>query len=66
LKSWEQAVAKCKSLLKNVEKAVAESGISADVIKVDSNPGDHGKRGDDDPCTVHRWKVGDGRQNGNS
>ena len=28
--------AKCKSLLKNVEKAVAESGISADVIKVDS------------------------------
>jgi len=28
--------AKCKSLLKNVEKAVAESGISAEVIKVDS------------------------------
>ena len=28
--------AKCKSLLKNVEKAVAESSISAEVIKVDS------------------------------
>jgi small redox-active disulfide protein 2 len=28
--------AKCKSLLKNVEKAVVESGISAEVIKVDS------------------------------
>ena len=28
--------AKCKSLLKNVEKAVAESGVSAEVIKVDS------------------------------
>ncbi len=28
--------AKCKSLLKNVEKAVAESGLSAEVIKVDS------------------------------
>ena len=28
--------AKCKSLLKNVEKAVAESGISAEVVKVDS------------------------------
>ena len=28
--------AKCKSLLKSVEKAVAESGISAEVIKVDS------------------------------
>lgn len=28
--------AKCKSLLKNVEKAVAESGISAEVIKIDS------------------------------
>lgn len=28
--------AKCKSLLKNVEKAVTESGISAEVIKVDS------------------------------
>lgn len=27
--------AKCKSLLKNVEKAVAESGIAAEVIKVD-------------------------------
>lgn len=28
--------AKCKSLLKNVEKAVAESGLSVEVIKVDS------------------------------
>jgi len=28
--------AKCKSLLKNVEKAVEESGISVDVVKVDS------------------------------
>ncbi|NMB85784.1 MAG: hypothetical protein A4E44_02348 [Methanosaeta sp. PtaB.Bin018] len=28
--------AKCKSLMKNVEKAVEESGISAEVIKVDS------------------------------
>ena len=28
--------AKCKSLLKNVEKAVAESGITAEVVKVDS------------------------------
>lgn len=27
--------AKCKSLLKNVEKAVAESGVTAEVIKVD-------------------------------
>ena len=27
---------KCKSLLKNVEKAVAELAISAEVIKVDS------------------------------
>lgn len=28
--------AKCKSLAKNVEKAVAEMGIQAEVIKVDS------------------------------
>jgi small redox-active disulfide protein 2 len=28
--------AKCKSLLKNVEKAVAESGITAEVVKVDN------------------------------
>ncbi len=28
--------AKCKSLLKNVEKAVSESGIEAEIIKVDS------------------------------
>jgi small redox-active disulfide protein 2 len=28
--------AKCKSLAKNVEKAVQESGIEAEVIKVDS------------------------------
>ncbi len=28
--------AKCKSLAKNVEKAVSETGIQADVIKVDS------------------------------
>ncbi len=28
--------AKCKSLLKNVEKAIAESGIEAELIKVDS------------------------------
>jgi small redox-active disulfide protein 2 len=27
--------AKCKSLLKNVEKAVSESGIQAEIIKVD-------------------------------
>ncbi|MFB3763935.1 MAG: thioredoxin family protein [Methanotrichaceae archaeon] len=28
--------AKCKSLTKNVEKAVSETGIPAEVIKVDS------------------------------
>ena len=28
--------AKCKTLLKNVEKAVAELGVSAEVVKVDS------------------------------
>ncbi len=28
--------AKCKSLLKNVEKAIAETGTSAEVIKIDS------------------------------
>ena len=28
--------AKCKSLLKNVEKAVQESGVEAEIIKVDS------------------------------
>lgn len=28
--------AKCKSLLKNVEKAVQESGIKAEIVKVDS------------------------------
>ncbi len=28
--------AKCKSLLKNVEKAVQETGIKADVVKVDN------------------------------
>ena len=28
--------AKCKSLLKNVEKAVAELGVSAEVVKVES------------------------------
>jgi small redox-active disulfide protein 2 len=28
--------AKCKSLLKNVEKAVLESGVQAEIIKVDS------------------------------
>ena len=28
--------AKCKSLLKNVEKAVSESGIQAEIIKIDS------------------------------
>ncbi len=28
--------AKCKSLLKNVEKAVSESGIEAEIVKVDS------------------------------
>jgi small redox-active disulfide protein 2 len=27
---------KCKSLLKNVEKAVQESGIQAEVVKVDN------------------------------
>ncbi len=28
--------AKCKSLAKNVEKAVSETGVQAEVIKVDS------------------------------
>jgi small redox-active disulfide protein 2 len=28
--------AKCKSLTKNVEKAVSELGIQADIVKVDS------------------------------
>lgn len=28
--------AKCKNLLKNVEKAVAELGIQAEIVKVDS------------------------------
>ncbi len=28
--------AKCKSLLRNVEKAIAESGIEAELVKVDS------------------------------
>lgn len=28
--------AKCKNLLKNVEKAVQESGVKAEIIKVDS------------------------------
>jgi small redox-active disulfide protein 2 len=28
--------AKCKSLLKNVERAIQESGIQAEVVKVDS------------------------------
>jgi small redox-active disulfide protein 2 len=28
--------AKCKSLLKNVEKAVSESGVQAEIVKVDS------------------------------
>jgi small redox-active disulfide protein 2 len=28
--------AKCKSLAKNVEKAVAESGVEAEVVKVES------------------------------
>jgi small redox-active disulfide protein 2 len=28
--------AKCKSLLKNVEKAVSESGVPAEIIKIDS------------------------------
>jgi small redox-active disulfide protein 2 len=28
--------AKCKSLLKNVEKAVAEAGVQAEIVKVDS------------------------------
>jgi len=28
--------AKCKSLMKNVEKALAESGVSAEVVKVES------------------------------
>ena len=28
--------AKCKSLLRNVEKAIEESGIEAELIKVDS------------------------------
>jgi small redox-active disulfide protein 2 len=28
--------AKCKSLIKNVEKAVQETGVKADVVKVDS------------------------------
>ncbi|VVB71799.1 Thioredoxin [uncultured archaeon] len=28
--------AKCKSLLKNVEKAVSELGINAEIVKIDS------------------------------
>ncbi len=28
--------AKCKSLLKNVEKAVQETGVKAEIVKVDS------------------------------
>ncbi len=28
--------AKCKSLLKNVEKAVQESGVKAEIVKIDS------------------------------
>ncbi len=28
--------AKCKSLLKNVEKAVSESGVKAEIVKIDS------------------------------
>jgi small redox-active disulfide protein 2 len=28
--------AKCKSLLKNVEKAVSESGVPAEIVKIDS------------------------------
>jgi small redox-active disulfide protein 2 len=28
--------AKCKNLLKNVEKAVAETGVQAEIVKVDS------------------------------
>ncbi|MHC1686329.1 MAG: thioredoxin family protein [Methanothrix sp.] len=28
--------AKCKSLMKNVEKAVAELGLQAEIVKVDS------------------------------
>lgn len=28
--------AKCKNLLKNVEKAVSESGINAEIVKIDS------------------------------
>lgn len=28
--------ARCKNLLKNVEKAVSESGVNAEIIKIDS------------------------------
>jgi len=28
--------AKCKNLLKNVERAVAETGVQAEIVKVDS------------------------------
>ncbi len=28
--------AKCKNLLKNVEKAVSESGVKAEIVKIDS------------------------------
>jgi small redox-active disulfide protein 2 len=28
--------ARCKNLLKNVEKAVAETGVQAEIVKVDS------------------------------
>lgn len=28
--------AKCKSLLKNVEKAVSESGVNAEIVKINS------------------------------
>ena len=53
--------AKCKSLLKNVEKAVQESGIQAEIIKVDSiEIMDRGV--DDDSGTLYRRQVYGGRQ----
>jgi hypothetical protein len=45
----------------NVEKAVQESCIQAETIKVDKHPRDHGPRGDDDSGTQYRRQVSGGR-----
>ena len=55
---------KCKSLLKNVEKAVAESGIDAQIIKVDSIQ-EIMDRGVMMTPALYRWKIGLDRKNGN-